>query len=302
MRKRRAEHFTFKRRGMTLVELLITLIIGGIVMGSVSLLFVAFFRNFNMHDDLAAAQQNAEMGLSLIETYVLQAGMGMPSNSSADFQAAFATVVPVPTPAWNGWSGSIEPYSKDLSSNRYTALNVLAARATVPAVGAMEERVIDTSATSLAVKVAPAFAAGSSLGGLISQNDWVIFPASRFPFQVTANPSTNTALQLRSVSSDTVQLFDTLYVLEGKTFSAGVNSDGQHRLFVNSNDTAISIVNMDVEWNPDTRILQVVLLARGKEKMNHQFGLLPGWPGRAITGNDLYYRYVAVGRIWRIRN
>ena len=301
MRKRRAEHFTFKRRGMTLVELLITLIIGGIVMGSVSLLFVAFFRNFNMHDDLAAAQQNAEMGLSLIETYVLQAGMGMPSNSSADFQAAFATVAPVPTPAWNGWSGSIEPYSKDLSSNRYTALNVLAARGTVPAVGSAEEKKIGTSAASLTVKADPSFSGGSSLGGLISQYDWVVFPASRLPFLVTANPATNTLLQLRSVSSDTVQLFDTLHVLENRSFSAGVNS-GQHRLFVNGVPTEISIVNMDVEWNPDTRLLQVVLLARGKEELGHQVAQPPGWPGKPLTSEERRFRHVAVGRIWRIRN
>ncbi len=293
MRKKRAEHFTFKRRGMTLVELLITLIIGGIIMGSVSLLFVAFFRNFNMHDDLTAAQQNAEMGLALIETYVLQAGMGMPSDPPSDFQAAFNLV---PTPAWGGWSGSIEPYSKDVFS-RDTALRILGARATPVAVGAMEEKEIGTSATSLTVKADPPFTGGSSLGGLISQNDWVVFPASRLPFRVTGNPSTNTEIQLQSSSLNTVQLFDTLYVLESVRFYLGTD-----RLFMNDKDTEIPIAKMDVLWNPNTRLLQVVLLGRGKERLSHEVSPPPGWPGTSLTSEERHFRHVAVGRIWRIRN
>jgi hypothetical protein len=99
-----------------------------------------------------------------------------------------------------------------------------------------------------------------------------------------------------------VQIFDTLYVLEKVYFYVDDGNLFMDTLNEPKHDTGISVFRMYVYWNSNTSLLQVVLLARGKEKMNHQFGLIPGWPGRAITGNDLYYRYVAVGRIWRIRN
>jgi len=283
-----------KKRGMTLVELLITLIIGGIIMGAVSLLFVAFFRNFNMHDDLAAAQQNGEMGLTLIESYVLQAGMGMPSISSADFQEAFNIA---PTPAWKNWNGPISTYSGD------TALRVLAARATVPAIGATEEKNIGTSSASLTVQVGSSFGGGESLSDLVSKDSWVVFPGSRLPFRVTATPSTNTDLQLQCTSMDTVHLFDSLYVLKGVEFLIYKGN------LVLSRDKVMEmqiqdISKMYVNWDDSSRLLQVVLLARGKEKLSHQVEPPPAWPSskQPLTSEERHYRHVAVGRIWRIRN
>ncbi len=279
---------------MTLVELLITLIIGGIIMGAVSLLFVAFFRNFNMHDDLAAAQQNGEMGLTLIESYVLQAGMGMPSISSTDFQEAFNIA---PTPTWKNWNGSINTYSGDM------ALRVLAARSTKPSIGATEEKNIGTSVTSLAVMASPSFSGGASLGDFIAENDWIIFPASRLPFRVTATPSTNTDLQLECTSMDTVHLFDSLYVLKGVEFliyKGDLVLSGDEGMEMQIQD----ISKMYVNWDDSSRLLQVVLLARGKEKLSHQVEPPPAWPSskQPLTSEERHYRHVAVGRIWRIRN
>lgn len=285
-----------RKRGMTLVELLITMIIGGIIMGAVSLLFVAFFRNFNMHDELAAAQQNGEMGLNLIESYVLQAGMGMPSISSADFQEAFNIA---PVPVWQGWEGPVSAISGD------TALRVLAARSTKPAIGATEEKIIETSGTSLTVQASSSFGGGKTLSDFVAEDDWVVFPGSRLPFLVTDPPSTNTSLQLQCSSMDTVHLFDSLHVLEEMEFFVKENDHGKKVLYKkNGVPTEIPVAAMDVQWNSASRSLQVVLLVKGKDKQSTMLpaNYPPGWPGAALAGEDRYYRHVAVGRIWRIRN
>ncbi len=279
-----------KKQGMTLVELLVTIVIGGIVMGAVSLLFVAFFRNFNMQDDLAEAQQNGEMGLALIETYVLQAGMGMPSLSSADFQAAFNLS---PAPAWQKWNG---PISVDSAG---TALEVLSARSTMPTVGSMEEKSIGTSGTFLSVTGKPPFSGGTSLGDLVSQGDWIVFPASDLPFRVVSNPTGNTSIQLQCTSEGTVYLFDALCILRSVDFHVD-----QEKLVLSGGEKMEipGITRMYVRWDDSSRLLRVVLLARGKERQNSMLpSALPGWPVE-LAGDERHYRHVAVGKTWRIRN
>ena len=288
MRKKRIERA--RRQGMTLVELLVTILIGGIVMGAVSLLFVAFFRNFNMQDDLAEAQQNGEMGLTLIETYVLQAGMGMPSLSSADFQAAFDIA---PTPAWQKWNG---PISVDSAG---TALEVLSARSTMPTVGSMEEKSIGTSGTYLSVAAKPPFSGGASLRDLVSQGDWIVFPASDLPFRVISNPTGNTSIQLQCANGGTVYLFDVLCILRSVNFHV---DQGKLVLSGGEKTEIPGIARMYVQWDDSSRLLRVVLLARGKERQNHMLpSTLPGWPGE-LAGDERHYRHVAVGKTWRIRN
>ena len=76
------------KKGFTLVEILISLLILGVVMSAVVTLFFSVFESYQFHQDIMEAKQRGQIALSAIQPYVLSAALGIPDDKT-DFQEAF---------------------------------------------------------------------------------------------------------------------------------------------------------------------------------------------------------------------
>ena len=56
-----------KKRGFTLTEILISILIIGIVMSAVMTLFVSVFKSYEFHQDIMEAKQRGQIALAAIE-------------------------------------------------------------------------------------------------------------------------------------------------------------------------------------------------------------------------------------------
>ena len=77
-----------KKRGFTLTEILISILIIGIVMSAVMTLFVSVFKSYEFHQDIMEAKQRGQIALAAIEPLVLNSGLGIPAVSK-DFMEVF---------------------------------------------------------------------------------------------------------------------------------------------------------------------------------------------------------------------
>lgn len=75
--------FILKRvkRGFTLTELLVAMLITGIVAGAAITVFSVFIFHFEQTDELTTAQQNGEMVLTILRNPVLHAGLALPASA-----------------------------------------------------------------------------------------------------------------------------------------------------------------------------------------------------------------------------
>ena len=76
------------RKGFTLTEILVSILIIGIVMSAVMTLLVSVFKSYEFHQDIMEAKQRGQIAIAAIEPLIVNAGLGMPAASD-DFMEAF---------------------------------------------------------------------------------------------------------------------------------------------------------------------------------------------------------------------
>jgi prepilin-type N-terminal cleavage/methylation domain-containing protein len=109
-----------KRPGFSLTEILVVVLIMGVLVGVVGSLMGGFLTNFEMTDDQSIARRRAQDVFNIIQTPILNAGLGIPSNHFDYYFAPLGSGIggaPIRT-----WAGPIQVISHDkTSSPRFNA-------------------------------------------------------------------------------------------------------------------------------------------------------------------------------------
>jgi prepilin-type N-terminal cleavage/methylation domain-containing protein len=83
-----------KRIGFTLVEILVSILILGVVMSAVMTLFFSVFESYQFHQDISEAKQRGHIALASIQPFVSGAALGLPAGKT-DFQNGFSANSPL---------------------------------------------------------------------------------------------------------------------------------------------------------------------------------------------------------------
>lgn len=288
---------TKQKRGFTLVEVLVSLLIGGIAVSTALFALYTFFSTVEHNTEYAEAQQNAEMALSFLEPYVLLAGLGMPNNDDPGKENRFSTCWPSGSgsspglPLWRRsphfWTSAVSCVGEGNSELRLVS-------AVPRKCAALEERILDAGGGILRVSEVPSEVL----------ERWIVFPSSSIPFFVQAAGADS--LTLRAVRNTPVNLYDQLHEVKALRFF--VQGEQLYTDDFSSVQPRIKgIVGFHAEFAGS--LLTVTVLSRASKRHSasvqpHVFGWdeqNEGW--RPVkTDLDLRYRYVAVTRSWRIRN
>lgn len=295
-----------KRVGMTLVELLISLIIAGLVGASIVGFLVVFVTNFQVNADLAEARQRAEMVFTLLGKPVRQAGLGLPVSRDL-FDTVFSDDDSfLDDTAFSLLDGGVldeilETASKD---------SILYGLYSVPTgyVITEDETPFEDDDGTVSYSINSARGNNTLLDYQeVSSRRWVVFPATRAVFKVESNPSSS-HVSLSPRQDGAFSLFDEMHVL--RVLEAKVESGDFIMQDPTTNErygSVEGIVAVRFLFNPTSRVLTAWVLARGGSRQDHivtkgdvlqwdsdQWGpLLEDWQ---------HYRLNALTASWRIRN
>lgn len=292
------------RKGFTLVELLVAMLITGLVAGAVITVFYVFIFHFEQTDELTTAQQNGEMVLTILRNPVLHAGLGMPSSD--DFFDSFGGTSADVVQDFDNGAVSITN-----GGSPSTAGDTLFVLYGVPS-SAITTQSVDLDETNMNLTLSP------DVSGLLVKNanstkGWLIFPTAGVPLIVTDA----TGLTARTAQSEpgAVALYDELYFLRG--LKAFVDSNGDF----NTQDLTLQPAQPRVEniaavyYEHSGTLLKVYVAAAGPVKHEEpQYAdwdafkaAFPEWPGPQFEGFDSgkewkYHRMRVLSESWRIRN
>lgn len=299
-----------KRRGFTLVEILVSILILGVVMGAVMTLFFSVFESYQFHQDISEAKQRGHIALASIQPFVSGAALGLPAGKT-DFQNGFSANSPLfllddasPT---KKFSGPVQLASGDMvvsdDATKGTALWLVYGE---PSGSGVET---DYEADSTARQI--------ELTGLINveankntTKSWIVFPAGIAPLFISAiDPGDGKVLSVASNKAQKINAFEEAHYLKAVKINVDKNVNGG-TLFIERSDgsgkqAAIEgIVGLWCIFDRDgDRVLQVTVLARGDTEHTSELqSSIEGWPAEAPQPTNRRYRYAAVTRSWRIRN
>jgi prepilin-type N-terminal cleavage/methylation domain-containing protein len=119
-----------RRLGFSLIEILVVVLIMGVLIGVAGSLMGGFVANFEMTDDQSLARRRAQDVFNILQTPILNAGLGIPPNH---FEYYFAPVSDVGGAPIRTWDGPIQVIPHDKTSaarfnaaeNRGDALRVV---------------------------------------------------------------------------------------------------------------------------------------------------------------------------------
>lgn len=323
MRRSKGMRQMRKRRGFTLTELLISILITGIVMSAVLTLFFSVFKSYEFHQDIMEAKQRGQIALAAIEPLVLNAALGMPVSTS-DFQSAFSGLnILFPDDADKQFAGPVQ--LADDSGKRKTVPDVS---------GAYKDKI---TGSQLWVVYGVPSGYGNSNNGITEFNQgdqedivlapdtfdslknglsnvvnnfksWITFPGNKYPLLITSDPgdlsSVNNKLKVKSFKKQSVFRNDELLYVRAAKIKA--NNGNLHIAFLMETSEVFQpvvegIFGLQSVYDPEgSRVLTVTVLARA-DTMRSELNTtsVDGWTG-IIPNNK--YRYAAVSKSWRIRN
>ena len=284
------------KRGFTLVELLIVIVVGLIITaGVVSIMWVYIF-DFEQTDDITAARQRGEMVLSILEGPILHAGLAMPNESPdfADsfnsFNTLFSTMTEPVIPSDGESNDKLHicyslPSSRFVnSSQKITSVDMLVSIDQIPT---LQEVAHD----------------GSTF------KSWISFPTAQIPFLIKSGETSATLTISRGNAGDgsgIIAQYDELHYV--RAIHAYV-SNGQFY----TQDMTISSAQPRVDgvekiyFVNDGGVLSVYVLTRGN-KIDAGLATdrsIPGWDEDLlpdIDTNSKKYRLSVTKGSWRIRN
>ncbi|WP_323721364.1 type II secretion system protein [Acetomicrobium sp.] len=317
------------RRGFTLTEVLIAVVILSIVSIAATGLFFAFTKHFEQSSDLTAARQRGEMVLSRLETAVLQAGLSMP-NKTSDFEKVFVVgtspkidlITALRTATGSVWNEPVYLYGEKFSvtnadgseTEYFRKMGIVYCLSS--GIGVLEDEhdidvnkqpVLKLSAACPDNQVKAATSAATTDG-------WVTFSGCQTPFVVKEISTDRKELTVMISKRDLIPFFAELQYV--RALCAYVDSPGGTSPHFYVEDVTRSpaqpvsegVSQVLFSFDDDSNVLTVHLLVRGNRKFPGEVtsGDVPGWPltgtDTTVTSEDRHYRLVAMSASWRVRN
>jgi len=288
------------KQGFTLVEMLIALLLGTVIAGTVVTVLLVYVFNFEQTDDITAARQRGEMVLSILEGPVLHAGLGIMPDSP-DFYDSFKVNDSYVSNLLDTNEGKlrspIQVEPEDSSADLYICYakpshNVISDSADITGGSFdifMEEGINNTYIEA----------------NKNTFKSWVTFPTGGVPMYVESNPSNmriKGSIPEAVKSSGLISQYDELHYIramhawvDGGTFyTEDLTIQGQQ-------PRVDGIEDIFFDYDSDNGLLTVYVLARGNQK-DSDFATqsLEEWP--SDFPDDPQYRLVVVRGSWRIRN
>jgi len=267
-------------KGFTLVEVLIVILIGSMIMGSVVGLLYTFVYSYEQDLEYTTARQKGQMVFTLLAGPLRQSGLGLP-NTSSDFQACFSLEADI-----NSGNGPLNVISGDRAIQIAYAL---------PSGIANEQEIIFTSGTASNLDL--------TAGNVQPPTDWITFPSANAPFFVNT-PGTS-PINVTPKSDGTLPFFDEIHYVR---FLEARLVNGEFIVEDPVNDETISTVagieDVIFDYDPDDRIITASVLARGNTR--HDEMVTPadvsGWPDNPVADETRHYRVSVHRSRWRVRN
>lgn len=233
-----------RRKGVSLTELLITILVLGIIMGAVLGFLSVFFSHFEVSSSGATARQRAEMVISILEGPVLHAGLGMqiaPEKFKESFEEIYDHIITednFPSPI-NITDDNGKLY---LVYGKPTGLSVV-------------EKDVDSSKIKVDGDIV--LSAGS---------DWIVFPTGEVPYKVIGVDEYSKEITLRGKRDiEDIALFDQVYLV--KFMEAYVDEKGFHAVDPRTGESFIveGIRTFQATYFYDMKILLVEVEGYGVE-------------------------------------
>jgi prepilin-type N-terminal cleavage/methylation domain-containing protein len=312
-----------KKRAFTLVEILVSILILGVVMSAVLTIFYSVFESYQFHQDINEAKQRGQIALAALQPYVINAGLGLPQENVFFEVFKDRSTILIKNSANKNDAGNFRSSvqiatSRDASSLENSGKALWLVYSTPSGAGVNYERVVEKDDAGVdfkeadgeieklddldLVENAPANAA--NLKG------WISFPGSRSAFYVTDIDKSGGILQVKSFHvTQTIHAYDEIhYVRAAKIYTKRQN--GISSLFVDrldgSGEQALVEGIEEIWCNYDVsgdKVLTISVLARADTMHAKEYqNSVEGWPQVAPVPTDFKYRYAVVSRSWRIRN
>ncbi len=305
------------RRGFTLVELLVSIVLLGLVMSSVLMVFSSVLKSYEFHQDISEAKQRGQIALSAIQPYVLNAGLALPNRAST-FQEAFnqqSKITPVPgfPNDVKNFRGAVQPADTPLSLNISGTDTKKAASAlwlvySVPTGAGVNYEYEFQKNDSQTIDVEN-FARLESENKLSKNSSdlraWISFPSGTSPLNITAIDSGTKKITLNAPLLQKIAAFDEIHYVRAVKIHVNNNNLYVRSLLTGADQPIIEgIAGLWCTYDEEKdRVLSISVLSRGSTRHNEVFQTeVSGWPADAPQPTDLHYRYTAVTRSWRMRN
>ncbi len=283
--------FHFKlRKGMTISEILTSLLIIGIIMGAVLGLFFAIVKHLEQSNDVSTAQQHGESIIYLLQPKVLSAGLGLPSNSE-DLRSTLSAFFPTTLPLSDRKPILV---SGDLVQILYSAPS--------DAVASSEVVVSSTDKTIPLIGTTQGIIANSPQ----NPSSWVCFPSTGFPLYVTQI----SPLRVRASggASGLVYAMDRLHYLR----VAKATISGDKFVMADMNDfnplnrptrvVVEGIAGLLFQNDESTGTFKVSVLCKGQNRYDSVVSPKDIPPFSGISEENRHYRLKVVEARWRVRN
>ncbi|MCF7935685.1 MAG: prepilin-type N-terminal cleavage/methylation domain-containing protein [Synergistales bacterium] len=285
--------------GFTLVELIITMLIGGLIMAAVVSLLFMFTQQATQSRDLVEAAQRGQMVVLLLDRPVQHAGLGMPGDSSD-----YAKMLSFDTkPAYRSWG---TPFSVDEGGERLYVLYGIDTELGVVSPCAISP---DTALCSLDLStdegdsLPPATEVGDYTQWLSLVGSDIVLYRTGYdpglgrlygkyqPDRVDRINLNSDLYQLRGLEAWVSPSEDIFYTRDYKNEEIGVVPPRQPRVR--------GIASWDISFGRDPALVTVKVLARAGTRHDRAVSTtVPGWGAPP----DPYYRYVLIQRTWHLRN
>lgn len=303
-----------KKRAFTLVEILVSILILGIVMSAVLTIFYSVFESYQFHQDINEAKQRGQIALAAIEPYVINAGLGMP-NKKSNFQKAFDGLtallpgtenlkfeIPVQI-ARNGVVPTTDKTQGDALWLVFSFSTGAGVNFKYPILADVEKEISNASDPIENISVLDLV---TSLNQA-SFNGWITFPASLAPLWIISFNKSTKELKVKSKLAQDINTFDEVHYVRAVKIRADAGNLKIDRMDGSGEQSVIEgIAGLWCTFDPEgDRVLKVSVLARGDTRHNKPYQTeYEGWPADAPKpqGLDRNYRYAVVSRSWRIRN
>lgn len=307
------------RKGFTLVELLVAMLITGLVAGAVITVFYVFIFHFEQTDELTTAQQNGEMVLTILRNPVLHAGLGMPASPDELDNALSPDLYLYPYKDELFIDGPVTVWDGDLSSSSNDVRgNMLAVLYGFPSQSIALSSCDFNVGESGTIDIDPADVdVQKHFSGKTKTRQWVLFPTVGIPLLCTNDP-TGAAIELEVAGSEAplgnLAQYDELYYLRGMIALTGTNGDFSTEDLTAGSNLQPRVDNIAAVYFEHTDgLLKAYVAAAGPKRHDEAryadwaafAAAFPEWPGPEFTGFDdkwKYHRMRVLSESWRIRN